>query len=59
MSCTSKWRILSVRRAASRTTRKSFGREVGERRAFGEPLAEFDGLGRQSLVAQCLQRGLE
>ena len=38
---------------------KTFGREVGERRAFGEALAEFDGLGAQSFVAQCLQRGLE
>lgn len=39
--------------------RKSFGREVGERRTFGKPLAELDGLGAQSFVAQCLQRCLE
>ena len=38
---------------------ETFGREVDERRAFGQPFAEFDGLGREGLVAQCLQRGLE
>ena len=31
-----------------------FGREVVERLAGGEPLAEFVGLGPQGLVAQCL-----
>ncbi len=39
--------------------RESLGREVGERRAFGEALAEFDGLGAQGLIAQRLQRRLE
>ena len=39
--------------------RKAFGREVGERLALGQALAEFVGLGAQGLVAQGLQRGLE
>ncbi len=39
--------------------RKRFGSEVVERRAFGEALAEFDGLGAEGFVAQRLQRRLE
>ena len=59
MSCTSKWRIFSVRRAASRTTAKASGARSIERLAVGEALAEFVGLGAQRLVAQGLERGLE
>ena len=39
--------------------RKGFGGEVGERRAVGQPLAEFGGLGAEGFVAQRLQGGLE
>ncbi len=39
--------------------RETFRCEVCERRPFGQPFAEFDGLGRERLVAQSLQFGLE
>ena len=59
MSCTSKWRILSVRCAASRTTAKASGAMSIERLAVGQALAEFVGLGAQRFVAQGLQGVLE
>ena len=59
MSCTSKWRILSVRRAASRTTAKASGARSLSASPAARRLRNSSVLALEGLVAQCLQRGLE
>ena len=54
MSCTSKCRMLSTRRPASRTTANASGMQVVQRLALGQPLAEFRRLGAKLLVRERL-----
>ena len=56
ISCTSKWRMPSVRRDASRTAAKASGSRFVEVLAAGEALAELGGLALELLVAQRLER---
>ena len=59
MSCTSKWRMPSVRLAASRTVAKAGTSRSSRVLPFGEFVAELVGAGAQLVVAQFLDLGFE
>ena len=59
ISCTSKWRIFSVRSDASRTTAKASGQQLIQARPGLHPGPELLGLGAQLLVRQRLDLGFE
>ena len=59
MSCTSKCRMLSTRRPASRTTANASGSRSSSVSPLGEALPEFGRLGSELFVGQRLDRRLE
>ena len=59
ISCTSKWRIFSVRLLPSRTTAKASGSSSSSVSPAAQALAEFVGLGAQRGVVERLELRLQ
>ena len=59
ISCTSKWRMPSVRLAASRTAANASGSRSSSDSPFDVALAQLDGLVAQLVVGQLLERVFE